>query len=232
MADKSLFPAPFPAHRPWIKVCGVTNPDDAIACAAADINALGLVFYGRSPRNVSAMQAIAVSKAIEGFTPLIGVFVDTDFKDIVDLADRCGLAGVQLHGRESPDLVARLRDRHLLVIKTLFLNGYPSLTQATCYDRASFFLLECGTGPLPGGNAHPWPYEQAARFRLRVPLILAGGLNSGNVAEAIQAARPWGVDVSSGVEKSPGIKDPEKIRTFIARARWRNAPENEPTPKG
>ncbi len=223
MSDKFLFPNPSPALRPWIKVCGMTDPDNAKACAAAGIDALGLVFYGKSPRNVSVGQAVAISKAVEGSIPIIGVFVDADFTEIADMADRCGLAGVQLHGRESPDLAAELRERHLVVIKTLFLSREPGPDQAPLYDRASFFLLECGTGPLPGGNARAWPYEQAARFRFRVPLILAGGLDSGNVADAIQTARPWGVDVSSGVEKSPGIKDPDKIRTFIAGARLRNA---------
>jgi len=134
---------------------------------------------------------------------------------ILDKIDRCALRAVQLHGRESPQLVEELQRRGVQVIKALFLNGTPSFDQ---YDSfaASAYLLECAGGPLPGGNALVWNWRAAADLSANRPVILAGGLNPDNVSQAIQEASPDAVDVSSGVELSPGRKDINKVNRLLA----------------
>jgi phosphoribosylanthranilate isomerase len=126
----------------------------------------------------------------------------------------CQLSAVQLHGQESPELVHRLRNQNLQVIKALFINGTPFLNDAKNYP-ASAFLVECGQGKLPGGNALRWNWDQARSFGEKYPLIIAGGLSPENVSHAIKVSYPHAVDVSSGVESSPGHKDINKVSLFL-----------------
>ncbi len=144
----------------------------------------------------------------------MGVFVNETFSNIMRKVEQCRLKAVQLHGRESPDLVSRLRSENLLVIKALFTENSPCLEDASKYD-ASAFLLECGKGVLPGGNAMKWNWEKAHGFGEKYPFILAGGLAPDNVLDAVTASLPDAVDVSSGVESVPGRKDILKAESFI-----------------
>jgi phosphoribosylanthranilate isomerase len=145
------------------------------------------------------------------------VFVDNSLEDILEKVKGCALKGVQLHGRESPGLVDQLKKKNLFVIKALFAAKEPYLSRAKEYSASSALLVEYGKGILPGGNAEPWNYELSCRIDTKSPIIIAGGLSPMNAAEAVKAARPFGVDVSSGVEKSPGMKDIHKVGAFIAR---------------
>jgi len=201
-----------------IKVCGLTDPDNAAACADLGVDAIGLVFYSRSPRFVTDARASEIAAAVAGRTALVGVFVDETFAAVVEWAKRCGLNAVQLHGRESPTLVRRLRECGLAVIKALFHERAPFIKEAPRYD-ASAFLLEWGRGRLPGGNAQSWNWALATEFDNSRPLILAGGLTPQNVARALALGRPAAVDVSSGVESTPGIKDLRKVEAFVAAVR-------------
>jgi phosphoribosylanthranilate isomerase len=140
--------------------------------------------------------------------------VDETFATIMKKVERCRLTAVQLHHRESPELVRRLRNENLLVIKALFSKGIPSMENASEYD-ASAFLVECGQGVLPGGNALEWNWGTAKEFGEKHPLILAGGLTADNVSDAITASTPDAVDVSSGVEFKPGRKDIKKVKAFM-----------------
>jgi phosphoribosylanthranilate isomerase len=202
-------------HSVEIKVCGLTDPDSAAACADLGVDAIGLVFYSRSPRFVTDARAAEIARAVAGRTGLVGVFVDERFAAIVDRAKRCGLTAVQLHGRESPTLVRRLRKSGLAVIKALFHERAPFIQEAPRYDPSAF-LLEWGRGRLPGGNAQSWNWELATEFDSSRPLILAGGLAPQNVARAVALSRPAAVDVSSGVESTPGVKDLRKVEVFVA----------------
>jgi len=130
-------------------------------------------------------------------------------------ASQTGFTAVQFHGNEPPELVERLRSEGLFVIKALFADRAPGFEQAAQY-AASAFLVECGLGPLPGGNARVWNWSQAAPFGELHPLILAGGLTPENAGQAIHAACPDAVDVSSGVETRPGCKNIRKVEELIA----------------
>jgi phosphoribosylanthranilate isomerase len=202
------------SHRVQIKLCGLTRVAEALACVEAGADAIGLVFYPRSPRFVLTLQAAEIAAAVGGRAVLVGVFVDETYETMMRYAEDCQLQAVQLHGRESPALVRRLRRHNLTVIKTLFHTRKPFFKEATDYD-ASAFLLEWGRGRLPGGNAASWPWQDACAVGLDKPIILAGGLTPANVSTAIRLGLPDAVDVSSGVESVPGRKNQTKINSFI-----------------
>ena len=207
-----------PDPAPQVKICGLTQVSPALVCARAGADAVGVVFYPPSPRHVSLATAAAICRALPAGMGKVGVFVNASYAAIMGTVESCGLTGVQLHGQESPALVARLRRHHLAVIKALFLGGAPAPTDAARYD-VSAYLLECARGKLPGGNAQTWDWTAAGAYgayMLDRPVILAGGLAPDNVDRAIAAARPDGVDISSGVESAPGRKDPHRIKQFMA----------------
>jgi phosphoribosylanthranilate isomerase len=223
---KSVSPSPRPPVSPssapapavQVKICGITTPADARLCVEAGANALGLVFHPQSSRFVRMEQALAIARTVPEGLPLVGVFADAAEAGIRSMTDRLGLSAVQLHGRESPALVAILRRAGLRVIKALFSARSPGLAEAGGY-RADAFLVEAGAGPLPGGSGTAWSWDLPGAFSRGTPLILAGGLQAGNVTQVIRAARPDAVDVSSGVESAPGRKDPERVRAFLEAVR-------------
>lgn len=199
---------------PRIKICGLTRMDEALMCAELGANAIGCVFYPKSPRHLSDGQARDICRALPSSICSVGVFVNEDFAGIMRKVDNCGLKAVQLHGQEPPDLIARLRREGVIVIKAVFLNGIPPIDSAGS-SEASVYLVECAGAALPGGNARAWDWSVARGIPEYLPIILAGGLNPGNVSKAIMAASPDAVDVSSGVEAEPGRKDLGKVRCFI-----------------
>ncbi len=199
---------------PQVKVCGLTRVDEALSCAGLGASAIGCVFYARSPRNVSEEQARDICAALPTGICRVGVFVDEDFSFIMRKVERCGLTAVQLHGVEPPSLVVELAKEGLIVIKGLYANAAPALDAAESYG-ASAYLVEHGGGALPGGNAMAWDWSMIADFSRNYPTVLAGGLTPDNVSSAISAAAPDAVDVSSGVEASPGRKDTEKAARFF-----------------
>jgi phosphoribosylanthranilate isomerase len=201
-------------YRPEIKICGLTRADEAVACAEAGADAIGLVFYPPSPRHLTPQQAREISMALPDQTARVGVFVDSPVSDILKRIDDCGLTAVQLHGQESPDVVMALCDRGIRVIKALFIHKPPLICEASRYPAAAF-LVECGKGRLPGGNALTWNWGEVKSFGLSYPLILAGGLSPDTISQAVFEAGPDAVDVSSGIESSPGRKDIHKVRALI-----------------
>jgi len=199
---------------PQVKICGLTLPHEAAQCAGLGADAIGVVFFPKSPRHVTADQARAVVAALPETVAAVGVFVNARFSSIMGRVERCGLSMVQLHGRESPELAVRLTAEGVGVIKALFVGGRPGFEDAPGFE-VDGYLVECAKGPLPGGNAMAWDWGAARDFGHLHPLVLAGGLSPDNVAEAICAALPAGIDVSSGVEMSPGRKDPDKVARLI-----------------
>ncbi|MCU0605545.1 MAG: phosphoribosylanthranilate isomerase [Desulfobacterales bacterium] len=198
-----------------VKVCGLTRPDEAAACAELGAAAVGCVFYDKSPRCVTPAAAQEIRRALPPQVACVGVFVDARFERILAVAVETGITAVQLHGNEPPELIERLRHEGLFVIKALFADREPGIERAPRYP-ASVILAECGRGPLPGGNAQVWDWSRAAAVGERHPLILAGGLTPDNAAQAFRAALPDALDVSSGVETAPGRKDLRKVAQFIA----------------
>jgi len=190
------------------------HSDQAIACAKQGVDAIGLIFYPKSPRFLSDAMGRAVSRAVSPRVKTIGVFVNESFSNIMARVHHCQLSGVQLHGQESPELVTRLRNEDLFVIKALVVDGIPDLSTANRYN-ASAYLVECSKGKLPGGNALPWNWSEAGGLGKSFPFILAGGLSAENITDAIKSCSPDAVDISSGVELSPGKKDINKVKTFV-----------------
>lgn len=205
---------------PKVKICGLTDVDNALACAAAGADMIGLVFFKKSPRNVSIEQARAITRALPDHVLAIGVFVNESYETILNIAEKCKLDGVQLHGTEPPALAEQLSKSKLKVIKAFFAARQPELSTASVYHpNIDYCLVEYGKGVLPGGNAETWDYGLASGMDTPAPLMLAGGLTPENVSDAIDRATPAAIDASSGVEARPGFKDIEKVKEFISNAR-------------
>ena len=201
-------------HTPQVKVCGLTRVENALECIALGADAIGCVFYPKSPRHVTDEEARDICRAVSSSVVRVGVFVNESFSFIMQKVQRCLLDAVQLHGQESPELAHSLRKEDLKVIKTLFLSSKPTFENAKEYEPSAF-LVECGGGVLPGGNAVPWSWEKARHLVGNYPVILAGGLSPENVSDAVEQSTPDAVDVSSGVELSPGLKDTGRVEVFI-----------------
>jgi len=199
-----------------VKICGITNHEDAQAAVDAGANALGFVFYPPSPRHVSPEQAAQIILRLPPFVTTVGLFVDVALETVNDLAVRCRLDRIQLHGHETPLFCGQVKQP---VIKAFRMKNAESLGQLPGYRVSAYLLDAYVEGALPGGTGAPFPWALAVRAKAYGPVILAGGLTPDNVEAAIEQTRPYGVDVSSGVESAPGIKDHRKIREFVTRAR-------------
>lgn len=196
----------------WVKICGITNEEDALLAVAMGADAVGFIF-APSPRQVTASVVADIVKRLPNDVMTVGVFRDEAQERVVETAHRTGLRGVQLHGHETREMTWWIGERIPFVIKA-FVAGDRGVADAAGY-RASAVLLDA---PSPGsGNVFDWRLVDGVEGRSR--LIVAGGLTPENVGQAIAATHPWGVDVSTGVEQSPGRKDPRKLRAFIANAR-------------
>ena len=202
-----------------VKICGLTLVDNALECVEAGADIIGLVFYEKSPRHVSMKKAQEIVRALPKGVPACGVFVNETFDTIMQIVSACALEIVQLHGAEPPELAERLSAQNLVVTKAFFAARPPKLDETEQYQSADFCLAEYGKGILPGGNAESWDYDQALEMAKKVRLMLAGGLNPENVADAVSRICPHAVDVSSGVEKAKGIKNISKVKAFIKAAK-------------
>lgn len=193
-----------------VKICGLTNLEDALAAAECGADALGFIF-APSPRQVTPEQVARIVAGLPPFVVKVGVFKDTELKTIQDTMSYCGLDLAQLHGSEPPEYCEALYPR---TIKAFRAVDSSFLVEMARY-RASAYLLD---GPRPGSGQPP-DWELARRAALQKRIILAGGLTPESVAQAISLVRPYGVDVSSGVESSPGRKDHKKLAAFIRAAK-------------
>ena len=215
MTEKQITPAVNNTQpRIPVKICGLMRVEQALDCVELGANLIGLVFYPGSPRCVDRNQAREISAALGSRATVVGVFVNEAYRTVMGVVENCGISAVQLHGQESPELVKRLRGTGLVVLKALFYSKQPFLDRAIEYD-ASAFLLECGAGRLPGGNARKWDWAAAEKASRSRPVILAGGLTADNISRAILLGKPDAVDVSSGVEQQPGEKDMDKVAAFL-----------------
>ncbi len=198
-----------------VKVCGITNIADALLAAESGADAIGFIFYKPSPRYIAPELARDIIDRLPPFINSVAVFVDEDEKRLKDIIDLCSIDTIQLHGDESPGFCERFKQK---VIKTIRVQGEESLRDLDRY-RVSAFLLDTYRENIPGGTGRSFDWDLAIGVRRYGPIILAGGLTPENVADAIRKVRPYGVDVSSGVEKSPGKKDADKLKRFIERVR-------------
>jgi len=197
-----------------IKICGITNLEDALLAAELGADALGFIFYSKSPRKVEPETAREIIAHLPPFVTAVGVFVDEDAGVVQDLAAKVGLDWVQLHGQESPDYCRSLGRR---VIKGFRIRDENSLMELEPYrDAVQALLLDTYKPGQVGGTGEVFDWHLAREARKYGRIILAGGLTAENVAQAITIASPAAVDAASGTEAAPGRKDPEKLRAFLA----------------
>jgi phosphoribosylanthranilate isomerase len=196
-----------------IKICGITNLEDALLAAEVGADALGFIFYLKSPRKVAPETAREIIAQLPPFVTSVGVFVDEEAAVVQDLAARVGLDWVQLHGQESPAYCRSLGRR---VIKGFRIQDEASLCPLADYHGAAqALLLDAYKQGQVGGTGTAFDWRLAREAKKYGQIILAGGLNPENVAEAIAIAQPQAVDTASGTEAAPGKKDPEKLRAFF-----------------
>jgi len=200
-----------------IKICGITNAEDARLAADLGADALGFIFHPASPRRVEPEAAREIIRQLPPLVLSVGVFVDEEAALVGELAARVGLDWVQLHGRESPGYCRSLGRR---VLKGFRIEAASSLEALAKYRGAvQAFLLDTYKAGEPGGTGETFDWQLARRAQDLGAIVLAGGLTPANVAQAIEVARPQAVDVASGVEAAPGKKDPEKLRAFFEKVR-------------
>jgi phosphoribosylanthranilate isomerase len=199
-----------------VKICGITNLPDAKAAVEAGADVLGFVFYEKSPRATSCEAAAAITRELPPFIIKAGVFVDAPEDTVLRAIRECGLNLLQFHGEETPDYCLQFG---IMSMKAFRVRDATSLEALREYSTEAWLLDAYTPGKLGGtGEVFNWDLAREAQTWGR-PIFLAGGLNPDNVAEAIQRARPYAVDVSSGVEMAPGRKDPARVKAFIEAAR-------------
>ena len=200
-----------------IKICGVTNLQDALWAVNLGTDYIGLNFYPPSPRKISPKNAKGIVAKLPPFVVPVGIFVDEGVPAIAKLVKSVPLKAVQLHGRETPEVCRELKALEVQVIKTISLQGPLNAAEWSGYrDSVDFFLFDNGSGQEPGGNGRTfdWSWLQSAA-ELGKPWFLAGGLTPDNVGEAVKKIRPPMVDVCSGIERLPTRKDFEAMKRFV-----------------
>lgn len=197
-----------------VKICGITNVDDALAASDLGVDALGFVFYRKSPRYVSPDEAREIIRRLPPFITTVGVFVDMQPDEMEAIMRHASLDMAQLHGHELPETCVLGRR----VVKAIRVKELSDLEPLTRY-RVSAFLLDTYTQESLGGTGQIFNWDIALHAKQFGKIILAGGLNPDNVGEAVRWVRPFGVDVSSGVEERKGKKDKKKMGLFIEKAK-------------
>ncbi len=199
-----------------VKICGITRSEDALAVAASGADALGLVFYGASPRSVSIGQAQAIAEVVPPFLSIVALFVDEPLANIKRILAAVPIDLIQFHGDESPQFCAQFERPWIKALRVK--PGLDIAARYRAYRGARAVLLDSWQAGVPGGTGTTFDWTLAPGD-LPLPTILAGGLHEGNVGDAIRTLYPAAVDVSGGVEKSPGVKDADKIHRFVAAVR-------------
>jgi phosphoribosylanthranilate isomerase len=199
-------------ERTRVKICGITRVEDSLAACAAGADAIGLVFYPPSPRAVTMEQAVAIRRALPPFVSVVGLFVNADQETVAETARAVHLDLLQFHGDESR---AQCELFAMPYMKAIHVSDDADLiAMSRHYAGAKALVLDTHDDKLWGGSGRTFDWD-AVPADLELPVVLAGGLSAANVADAIRRLRPYGVDVSGGVEQAPGIKDAAKIAKFI-----------------
>ena len=203
-----------------VKICGITRHEDAELAVSLGAWAIGLIFHEPSPRAADVSVAAEIGAAFHRRVEVCGVFVNRPLDEVARLADVCKLSMLQLHGDEGPEYCSEIaRQTGAKVMKAARVKEAASLQALSAFRRVDFHLVDAHHPDLFGGTGETVDWELLRTRRSKVPLVLSGGLTPDNVAAAIEAAHPWGVDSASGTEARPGIKDPSKVQTFIEAAR-------------
>ena len=203
--------------RTRVKICGITNVSDAQTVVAAGADAIGLVFYAPSSRNIDMAIACQIANSIPAFVTRVGLFVNSNPSDIHETLRQVPLSLLQFHGDETPDYCEQFDLPYIKALrvgqKEGGLNGESLRKEIESHKKASGVLLDTYHQASPGGTGEKFDWNLVPKIEM--PIILAGGLSVINVAAAIQSVKPYAVDVSGGVESAPGTKDPDRIRAFL-----------------
>jgi phosphoribosylanthranilate isomerase len=199
-----------------VKVCGITRLEDAELAASLGAWALGFILWPSSPRAVEEAVAAGIARRVRRRAELVGVFVNPTLDEVTHAAEAIGLTHVQLHGDEGPSFANEVARRTgAKVIKAARVSGGSDLQQLERF-HTDFHLLDTAVEGMRGGSGRTWDWSLADQRRSKIPMLLSGGLDADNVADAIAAVRPYAVDVASGVEAEPGVKDPIKLEAFLS----------------
>lgn len=205
-----------------VKICGITSVADGIAAAEAGADMIGLMFYERSPRNISVSTAAEISRALSPFIVKVGVFVNPTEDAVLRAIGECGVTLLQFHGEETPEFCTQFG---VMNMKAFRVRDAASLDALPNYPTDAY-LLDAYSPDAHGGTGAKFNWDLAiSAKKLGKPIFLAGGLTPENVGEAVRKVEPFGVDVSSGVESAPGKKDHAKIRAFIQAIRQNQSPD-------
>jgi phosphoribosylanthranilate isomerase len=210
-----------------VKICGITNINDACSAAEYGVDALGFIFYPKSQRYVAPAKAKEMIQKLPSEIIRVGVFVNHEIQEVKEIAQFCGLNLIQLHGDESPEYCAQFPMSSL--IKAVFCRTEEEIRDLKNYPVAAI-LMDARDAGHYGGTGRKSDWRLAIKVKETHPLILAGGLNRENIREAIERVRPHAVDINSGVEILPGKKDPNKIREIMKIVRETDAPLSQPSP--
>jgi len=199
-----------------IKICGIKSVDDALAAIDLGADLIGFNFYPESPRYVEPGHCRGIMSRLRrfGHVQFVGVFVNASVEEIHATMDACGLGLAQLHGDETPEFMEALEGKSYKAFR-----GIPSDVDGFKRDESPAFLVDASVKGLYGGSGATADWDGAAELAKKYPLLLAGGLTPGNVAEAVRRVRAWGVDVASGVESAPGRKDQGRMKAFVQAVR-------------
>jgi len=198
------------------KICGITRVEDALAAVEAGADAIGLVFYAKSPRAVTVQQAQAIVAALPPFVTTVGLFVDCQRSELNAILDAVPLDLLQFHGDETPAACEGFRRPYIKALRVK--PGDDVAARIGLYGSAAGVLLDTFVPGVPGGTGEAFDWSLVPRG-LRMPIILAGGLTAENVRAAIEQVQPYAVDVSGGVEASKGLKDSDKLHAFVRAVR-------------
>ena len=203
-----------------VKICGIKNEDTLICCQKNRINFFGMIFYAKSPRNISVENANILQKKSENLNINgVGVFVDKNINELEAIIKNLKLRYVQLHGSEDELYIRDVKKNDVKIIKSISINNVNDLKKIHYYNSADYFLFDYKPlkGELPGGNAKSFDWNILKGLETDKPWFLSGGININNIQQILKDIKPFGIDLSSGVEKELGIKDNHIINNFISK---------------
>ena len=203
-----------------IKICGIQNQDTLICCENNSINFFGMIFYPKSPRNITIENANKLNKISEKLNINgVGVFVNKDINELEEIIKKLKLEFVQLHGSENEQYIYSLKKMDVKIIKSISISKKNDINKIDKYKSVDYFLFDYKPhrGELPGGNSKSFDWDILSNLKTNKPWFLSGGINSDNIQEILNDINPFGIDLSSGVEKELGIKDNRIINNFIGK---------------
>ena len=203
-----------------IKICGIQNEETLMCCETNNINFFGMIFYNKSPRNISIKNALNLMKLSEDLNiEGVGVFVNKNLDELEEIIKKINLNIVQLHGSEDDLYIEKLKKIGVKIIKSISIETINDLKKVEVFKNADYFLFDYKPkkGELPGGNSKSFDWKILTNLNINKPWFLSGGVNANNIKEILEDLNPFGIDLSSGVEKELGIKDNRIINNFISK---------------